>query len=76
MEEFVGYLVKNLVEDPESVSITSREEEEETTLEVRVAADDVARVIGRKGRTIQAVRTIAATVAARLRRRVRIEVID
>jgi len=76
MEEFVGYLVKNLVEEPDSVSITSNEEGEEATLEVRVAPEDVARVIGRKGRTIQAVRTIAATVAARLRRRVRIEVID
>ena len=76
MDEFVGYLIKNLVEDPEAVSIASREAENETIIEVRVGPDDVARVIGRKGRTIQAVRTIAGTIAARHGRRVRIEVLD
>ncbi len=76
MEEFVAYLIKNLVDDPEQVSVTTRQEEDIFHIDIRVGPDDVARVIGRKGRTIQAVRTLAGTIAARLKQRVRIEVLD
>ena len=76
MEEFVAYLIKNLVNSPDEVSVTSRQEEDVTHIDIRVGAEDIARVIGRKGRTIQAVRTLAGTIAARLKQRVRIEVLE
>jgi len=76
MEEFVGYIVRNVVEDPDRVTVTTREENDQKTIELRVADEDVARLIGRKGRTIQAIRVIAGTVAARHEQRVRVEVLD
>lgn len=76
MEQFVGYIVKNLVDSPESVSAIRRASDQEVVIEVRVAPDEVGKVIGRKGKTIQAVRTLTSTAAARLGCRVRVEVVD
>lgn len=76
MEQFVGYLVKNLVEAPNEVKIACREDKEVTIVEVRVASADAARVIGRGGRTIQALRTVVMAAAARLQCRVRIDLVD
>jgi predicted RNA-binding protein YlqC (UPF0109 family) len=70
MKEFIEYLIKNLVEKPEAVDITLLDDQERTTLAVRVAQEDVAKVVGRQGKTIQSLRTIAMTVGARFGRRV------
>lgn len=70
MKEFVAYLIKNLVDQPEAVAVTMLESQERTTLAVRVAQEDVAKVVGRQGKTIQSLRTIAMTVGARFGRRV------
>lgn len=75
MEEFVTYLVKNLVSNPDKVKVTLQDRDGELELEVRVGSDDVGQVIGRKGNTINALRTIARVVAARLGKRVHLEVI-
>ena len=74
MEEFVTYLVKNLVSNPDKVKVTLEENDGEVELEVRVGEDDVGQVIGRKGNTINALRTITRVVAARLGKRVHLEV--
>lgn len=76
MKEFVEYLVKNLVDHPENVDVRCNENERGLLVEVRVAADDVGKVIGRKGATIKALRTIAMMICARLGRRVRIELVE
>ena len=76
MEAFVAYIVKNLVDNPESVSAECSVQGREVIVEVRVAPEDLGKVIGRKGKTIQAVRTIAATAAAREGVRARVELID
>jgi hypothetical protein len=76
MQEFIAYLVKNLVENPDEVKVKVIDGERRTLIEVSVAKQDVARVIGRKGRTIDALRTIALDLGARMGRRVRVEVID
>lgn len=76
MEDFVAYIIKNLVSQPEDVSVTSSEEEEQIHIEIRVASPDVGKVIGRRGNTINALRTIVRTVATRLGRKAQVELIQ
>lgn len=75
MKDFVAYLVKNLVDQPDDVNVDIYDGDRSTVVEIRVAAGDVAKVVGRQGRTIKALRTIAMTVGARFNRRVRVEVV-
>ena len=76
MKDFITYLIKNLVDEPESVDINIFEGERTAIVEVKVDQDDVAKVVGRQGRTINALRTLAMTVGARFGRRVKIELIN
>jgi predicted RNA-binding protein YlqC (UPF0109 family) len=76
MKEFIVYLIQNLVDQPESVDVQLVESDEGTMIEVRAFAGDVAKIIGKQGRTIKALRTIAMIVGARFGRRVRIELIQ
>jgi len=76
MEEFIAYLVKNLVSSPDQVTISCEEEEGGYRVGIRFADDDVGKVIGRKGNTINALRTICRTVAARLGKRAQVELIQ
>ncbi|MBS3904095.1 MAG: KH domain-containing protein [Simkania sp.] len=76
MKEFIVYLIKNLVEDPADVAVEVIEKEQGMFVEVRVANKDIARVVGKQGRTINALRTIAMTVGARFGRRVRLELLS
>lgn len=75
MKDFVAYLVKNLVDQPNDVNVDIYDGDRSTVVEIRVAPADVAKVVGRQGRTIKALRTIALTVGARFNRRVRVEVV-
>ncbi|MES2345783.1 MAG: KH domain-containing protein [Chlamydiota bacterium] len=76
MKEFVAYLIKNLVDQPDGVDVQVLEGEQGTIVEIRVSSTDIAKVVGRQGRTIKALRTIAMTVGARFGRRVRLEVLQ
>ena len=76
MKEFIEYIVKNLVDLPESVDVRCFDGEKGIVVEVRVGAGDVGKVVGRKGVTIKALRTIVMTACARLGRRVRLEIIE
>jgi uncharacterized protein len=76
MEDFVAYIIKNLVSKPAEVTVSSVEGQEQISIEIRVAAEDVGKVIGRKGNTINALRTIVRTVATRLGRRAQVELIQ
>ena len=69
MKDFFTYVIQNLVDEPDSVDIQVVEGENGTLIEVRVSPDDVAKVVGRKGRIINSLRTLAMTVGARLSRR-------
>ncbi|MBI3236936.1 MAG: KH domain-containing protein [Chlamydiales bacterium] len=75
MKEFIAYLIKNLVDQPESVDVQIVDSQEGTIVEVRVSSEDVAKVVGKQGRTIKSLRTIAMTVGARFGRRVRLELV-
>lgn len=76
MEEFVAYIIKNLVSVPDGVTVSSHEDQDKIHIEIRVAAEDVGKVIGRRGNTINALRTIVRTVATRLGRKVQVELIQ
>lgn len=72
--DLVEYLVVNIVDDVDAVSLEVIDGEASSTIEVNVADDDVAKVIGRHGRTIKAIRTLARALAARLGTSVEVEV--
>jgi uncharacterized protein len=76
MKDFFAYLIKNLVDQPDAVDINILEGQQGTIVEVRVSPTDVAKVVGRQGRTIKALRTLAMTVGARFGRRVRLELLN
>lgn len=76
MKEFVEYLVKNLVDSPESVQVECKESESGMIVELRVANGDIGKVVGKNGRTINALRTLSMMVSARLGQRVRINLLD
>ena len=77
MEDFIQFLTRALVDDPDAVEVDSFEEEEGTVVyELRVADDDVGKVIGRNGRTINALRTVVRASSVRLGRRVLVDVVD
>ena len=76
MEEVLTYLVRSLVDDPDSVSVESYEEADGTlVLELHVADHDAGQVIGRGGRTAQALRTVMKACSVRHGRRVLVDVV-
>jgi predicted RNA-binding protein YlqC (UPF0109 family) len=74
--ELVEYLVRSIVESPDDVEVDEYEEDGELVLEVKVADDDLGRVIGREGRVAKAIRTIARAAGAREDRRVSVDIIE
>ena len=76
MEELLEYLARSLVDRPDEVSVESFEEDDGTiVLELQVADDD-AKVIGRGGRTVAALRTVMKATAVREGQRVLVDVVD
>ena len=77
MEELLRYLARALVDDPDGVSVDSFEEDDGTlVLELEVADDDVGQVIGRGGRTINALRAVIRAAAVKDGRRVLVDVVE
>ena len=76
MRELVEFLARALVSDPDSVRVDEISENGEVVLEVRVAPDDLGRVIGRNGRVANAIRTVAKAAATKEDRRVLVEIIE
>lgn len=65
MKELLLYIARNLVEHPEQVSVTEKQDNDELTLELRVAPDDMGKVIGRQGRIAKEIRTLIRAQAQR-----------
>ena len=65
MKELLLYVAKQLVDDPEAVTVTEREDGESTVLELHVAPEDMGKVIGRQGRIAKEIRTIIKAVSQR-----------
>ncbi len=76
LRELLDYLARSLVEHPDSVQITEIEEPDALVFEIRVAEADLGRIIGRQGRTAKALRTVMAASAAKLKRRVIVDIIE
>ena len=77
MRDLVEYLAKALVDRPDEVNVEEFEEDDGTVVfEVTVADDDVGKVIGRNGRTVNALRTVIRAAAVRENRRVLVDVVD
>ncbi|MGH2831824.1 MAG: KH domain-containing protein [Solirubrobacteraceae bacterium] len=77
MRELLDYLVRGLVDDPEQVSVEEFEEDDGTiVLELCVAEDDYGKVIGRGGRTANALRTLIKAAATVQERRVLLDIVD
>lgn len=74
MKELLLYMARNLVDNPDAVSVTEIPGEE-TVLELRVAPEDMGKVIGRQGRIAKEIRTIMKSVAQRKGERVNVEII-
>ena len=76
MKDLLTYIAKNLVDNPEDVSVTEVEKENETVYELRVAESDMGKVIGRQGRIVKEIRTLMKSVAQRQNKRISVEIID
>jgi predicted RNA-binding protein YlqC (UPF0109 family) len=76
MDELLEFLARSLVDEPDAVSVTRAQEEEALVLELRVAADDAGQIIGRRGRTIGALRTVMRAVGASQDQRVLVDLVD
>ena len=75
MKEALTTIINSLVADLDAVSIEEIENEKTVTFEVKVAESDMGKVIGREGRTAQAIRTIMKALAAKENKKVTIEFI-
>ena len=76
MKDLLLYMAKNLVDDPEAVTVTEIDDEDGKVLELRVAESDMGKVIGRQGRIAKEIRTIIKTVAQRTGEKVTVEIVD
>lgn len=76
MKELLLYIAQNLVDHPEAVTVTEREEDGEITLELRVADGDMGKVIGRQGRIAKEIRTLVKSLAQRSNKRVSVDIVD
>ena len=76
MEEFVAYLVKNMVNQPELLDVRAMDGAGGLLIEIRVAPEDVGKVVGRKGNVIRSLRTLAISIGARFGRRIHLEVVQ
>ena len=76
MKELVEVIAKALVDDPDSVVVTDREDKKATVLEVKVADSDMGKVIGKQGRIAKAIRSVVKAAAAKEDKKVIVDISD
>jgi predicted RNA-binding protein YlqC (UPF0109 family) len=76
MKELLELIAKALVDKPEDVVVSEIQGEQTTVLELRVAQDDLGKVIGRQGRTARAIRTILGAAGMKLRKHFVLEILE
>ncbi|MBK3332173.1 KH domain-containing protein [Persephonella atlantica] len=76
LQELVEFVAKSLVDHPEKVEVKEIEGEKTTVIELKVAPEDLGKVIGRQGRTARAVRTLLAAVARKQNKRAVLEILE
>jgi predicted RNA-binding protein YlqC (UPF0109 family) len=76
MKELVQYLAKSLVNNPDAVEVKETEGDTTSVLELKVAKEDLGRIIGKQGRTAKSIRTIVNAAASRTNRKVVLEIVE
>jgi len=76
VKELVELIVKSLVDNPENVQVSQLDGEQTSILEVKVAKEDIGKIIGKQGRTAQAIRVILGAAGMKLKKRFNLEIID
>jgi uncharacterized protein len=76
MKEFVEFIARHLVDNPEAITLDREEKDDKIVFRLTVAEADIGKVIGRQGRTAQAIRVLLAAVAAREGKRALLEIAD
>ena len=76
MKDLIEYIAKALVDKPEEVIVTEIEGEQTSVIELKVAKEDLGKVIGKQGRTARAMRTILSASSTKLKKRSVLEIIE
>lgn len=76
MRELIEEISKALVDKPEEVNVTEVEGEQTTIIELKVAKEDLGKVIGKQGRTARSIRTILGAASTKIRKRAVLEIIE
>ncbi|MFC2094328.1 KH domain-containing protein [Bacteroidota bacterium] len=77
MKEFIEFIARHLVDSPDQVNVDEKESEDnKVTLSLKVQQDDVGKVIGKQGKTAQAMRTLLTAIAAKDGKRAMLEILD
>lgn len=76
MKELIKYIAQSLVDTPDKVEVTEVVGEQTSVIELRVAKEDLGKVIGKQGRTAKAIRTILSAASAKLHKRSVLEIIE
>ena len=76
MKALIEYIAKSLVDHPDQVQISESSSEQGIVLELKVAPDDLGKVIGKQGRTIRAMRTLLGAASVRAQKRTMLEIVE
>lgn len=76
MKELLIYIAQNLVDQPDAVTVTERQDGDKTVFELRVAPDDMGKVIGRHGKIAREIRTLMRSVAQRQGLHISVDIVD
>ena len=76
MKDMILYIAKALVDNPDEVTVTEVEGNQTSVLELKVAKEDLGKVIGKQGRTARAMRTILSAASAKVKKRTVLEIVE
>jgi uncharacterized protein len=76
MKELITHIAKALVDNPDEVKVTEVEGDQTSVLELKVAKEDLGKVIGKQGRTARAMRTLLGAASAKIRKRTVLEIVE
>jgi predicted RNA-binding protein YlqC (UPF0109 family) len=76
LNELVTYIAKSLVDNPDKVEVREIAGEQTAVLELKVAPEDLGKIIGKQGKTAKAIRTILGAAAAKMKRRAVLEILE
>jgi uncharacterized protein len=76
MKELVKFIAQSLVDNPDEVQVTEIQGEQTSVIELKVAKEDLGKVIGKQGRTARAMRTILSAASTKIRKRAVLEIIE